>query len=70
MKFCKLFIFFNYTLQDQKRRNSHVYVTSSHRRCSVKKASLKISQISRENTCVGAFFNKVVGLFKNTDLSI
>ena len=23
---------------------------------------LKISQISQENTCVGAFFNKVVGL--------
>ena len=35
---------------------------SSHRRCSVKKVFLKISQISKENTCVEVFFNKVAGL--------
>ena len=56
MKFCKLIRFFNHTLQNQKRRNSQVYVASSHRRCSVKKVFLKISQISHENTCVGVFF--------------
>ena len=28
----------------------------SHRRCSVKKGVFKISQISRENTCVGVSF--------------
>ena len=68
MKFCKLFRFFNPTLENQKRRNSHVYVTRN-RRCSVKKVFLKISQISQENTCVGVFFSKVVGLFKNANLS-
>ena len=35
---------------------------SSHRRRSVKKTFLKISQISQENTCVEASFNKAVGL--------
>ena len=29
---------------------------SSHRRCSIKKLFLKISQYSQENTCVGIFF--------------
>ena len=31
-------------------------VRSSHRKCSIKKVFLKISQISPENTCVGASF--------------
>ena len=35
---------------------------SSHRRCSVKKVFLKISQISQENTCIGVCFNNVAGL--------
>ena len=35
---------------------------SSHRRCSVKKLFLKICETLQENTCVGAFFNKVAGL--------
>ena len=56
MKFCKLFRLFNHSLQNQKRSNSHVYVTRSHRSCSVKKVFLKISQISQENTRVGVFF--------------
>ena len=30
--------------------------TSSHRRCSIKKGVLKISEISRENTCPGDCF--------------
>ena len=37
-----------------KRQLKHMFsFKSSHRRCSVKKVFLKISQISRENTCVG-----------------
>ena len=35
---------------------------SIHRRCSVKKVLLKISQYSQENTYVGSLFNKVTGL--------
>ena len=35
---------------------------SSHRRCSVKKVFLEISQNSQENTCARDSFNKVVGL--------
>ena len=35
---------------------------SSHRRCSIKKLFLKISQNSQENTCRSLFFNKVRGL--------
>ena len=35
---------------------------SSHWRCSVKKLFLKICETLQENTCVGVFFNKVVGL--------
>ena len=69
MRFCKLFRFFNQTLQNQKRRNSHVYVTTSHRKCSVKNVFLKIPQISQENTCVESFFSKVAGLLKNANLS-
>ena len=46
MKFCKLFRFFDHTLQYQKARG-------------VRKVFLKISQISQENTCVGVFFSKV-----------
>ena len=38
---------------------------SSHRRFSMKKLFLKISQYSQENTDVGFSFNKVAGL-KNT----
>ena len=56
MKFFKLFRYFNHTLQSQKRRNTHVYVRSSHRRFSVKKVFLRISLISQENTWVGVFF--------------
>ena len=69
MRFCKLFRFFNQTLQNQKRRNSHVYVTTSHRKCSVKNVFLKIPQISQENTCVESSFSKVAGLLKNANLS-
>ena len=69
MRFCKLFRFFNQTLQNQKRRNSHVYVTTSHRKCSVKNVFLKIPQISQENTCVDSFFSKVAGLLKSANLS-
>ena len=34
----------------------------SHRRCSLKKVFLEISQNSQENTVPGSFFNKVAGL--------
>ena len=32
------------------------YYRSSHRRCSIKKGFLKISQYSQESTCVGVSF--------------
>ena len=35
---------------------NHNHNRSSHRRCSIKKLYLKISQNSRENTCVGVSF--------------
>ena len=35
---------------------------SSHHKCSIKKAVLKILEYSQENTCVGAPFHKVTGL--------
>ena len=37
-------------------------IRSSHRRYSVKKVFLKISQISQENTCAGLFLNKAAAL--------
>ena len=39
---------------------------SSHRRCSVKKLFLEISQSSQENTCTSLFFNKVACLGPET----
>ena len=43
------------------RRTSHYNLAgsklrSSHRRCSIKKAVLKISKYSQESTCAGIFF--------------
>ena len=37
---------------------------SSHKRCSLQKMFLKISQISQENSCIGDFFKKVTGLLE------
>ena len=45
----------------KKYRSSHRKCKCSHRRCSVKKCVLKVSQTSQENTCAGDFFNKVAG---------
>ena len=39
--------------------------SSNHRRCSIKKLLLNISQYSQEKTCVGVSFNKVAGLKTN-----
>ena len=36
-------------------------VRSSHRRCSIKKLFLEISQNSQESTCARASYNKVAG---------
>ena len=63
MKFCKLLRFFNHIckqiLQKQKRKNSHVYVTSSHQRCSVKKSVLKnFSNFKGRHLCWSLFFTK------------
>ena len=38
----------------------------SHGKCSVKIGALKVSQISQENDCVGALFNKVTNLRPTT----
>ena len=41
------------------------FSTSSHRRCSVKKVFLKITDISHQTTCVGVFCNKVTQVAHN-----
>ena len=83
MKFCKLLRLFNHTcqqiVQNQKRRNSHVYVTSSHRRCSVKKGVLKnFANFKGKHLCWSLFliklkrdcntdtFCEICEVFKNT----
>ena len=44
---------------------------SNHRRCSVKKVFLEISENSQENTCARvSFFNKVAGLHLVTTASL
>ena len=37
-------------------------LSSSHRKCSIKKVFLKIPQYSQENICIGVFFNSVADL--------
>ena len=64
MKFCKLLRFFNHIckqiLQNQRRRNSQVYVTSSHRRCSVKKGVLKnFANFKGKHLCWSLFLIKL-----------
>ena len=64
MKFYKLLRSFNHTCQqillNQMRRNSHIYVTSSHRRCSLKKGVLK--KFQRKTSVLKSLFNKIADL--------
>ena len=60
MKFCKLFRFFNHTLQNQKRRNSYVDVTSSHRGVFCEKDVLKnLPDFTGKHLCWNLFLVKL-----------
>ena len=60
MKFCKLFRFFNHTLQNQKRRNSYVDVTSSHRGVFCEKGVLKnLPDFTGKHLCWNLFLVKL-----------
>ena len=47
-----------------KKKNTEAATGSAKQsqRCSKKNVFLNVSRTSRENTCVGIFFNKVAGL--------
>ena len=65
--FSKYCLFFRWFLANIPHMNYVSVARSSHRRCSLKKLFLKISQNLQENTIAGAtFFNKVQRLKPTT----